>query len=86
MFKPAAPYRNLLPNLSVADIANPYVVVGPGLVSISPAFRRSIASHPAGPHGRLSKKNGNRAPIAGAGGVDTICTGFVIPLSQLHRV
>ena len=26
------------------------VVVGPGLVSTSPAFMRSIASHPAGPH------------------------------------
>ena len=50
MFIPVAPYRYLLPNLylSVADIANP-VVVGPGLVSTSPAFM-SIASHPAGPH------------------------------------
>ena len=27
------------------------VVVGPRLVSTSPAFMRSIASHPAGPHG-----------------------------------
>ena len=42
------------------------VVVGPGLVSKSPAFTRSIASHPEGPHGRLAK-NSNRAPI-GAGG------------------
>ena len=32
------------------------VVVGPGLVTTSPAFMRSIASHPAGPHGRLTKK------------------------------
>ena len=42
------------------------MVVRPGLVSTSPAFMRSIASHPAGPHGRLAK-NGNRAPIAGGG-------------------
>ena len=31
-------------------------VVGPGLVSTSPAFMRSIARHPAGPHGRLAQK------------------------------
>ena len=31
-------------------------VVVPGLVSTSPAFVRSSASHPAGPHGRLAKK------------------------------
>ena len=30
------------------------VVVGPGLVSTSPAFMRSIASHRAGPHDRLA--------------------------------
>ena len=41
------------------------VVDGPGLVSTSPAFMRSIASHPAGPHGQLAQKNSNRAPIAG---------------------
>ena len=32
------------------------VLVGPGLVSTSPAFMRSIASHPAGPLGRLAQK------------------------------
>ena len=32
------------------------VVVGPGLVSTSPAFMRSIASHPAGQHVRLAQK------------------------------
>ena len=45
MFNPVAPYRYLLPNLSVADIANQDLfacVVGPGLVSTSPAFMRSI--------------------------------------------
>ena len=31
------------------------VVVGPGLVSTSPAFMRCIASHLAGPHGRLAQ-------------------------------
>ena len=51
------------------------VVVGPRLVSPSPVFMRSIASHPAGPHDRLVK-NGNRAPMLGAGGVYTICTGY----------
>ena len=30
-----------------------HVVVGPGLVSTSPAFKKS---HPAGPHGRLATK------------------------------
>ena len=34
------------------------VVVGPGFVSTSPTFMRSSVSHPAGPHGRLAKKNG----------------------------
>ena len=47
------------------------VVVGPGLVSTSPDFMRSINSHPAGPHGRLAQ-NGNRSHIAGAAGVDNL--------------
>ena len=42
------------------------VVVGPGLVSRSSAFVRSIASHPACLHGRHAQ-NGNGAPIAGGG-------------------
>ena len=50
------------------------VVVGPGLVSTSPAFIRSIASHPAGPHGRFVQKKVIGPPLLGAGGVDTICT------------
>ena len=33
-------------------------VVGPGLFSTSPAFVRSSASYPAGPHDRLAQKNG----------------------------
>ena len=43
------------------------VVVGSGLVSTSPAFMRSIASHPACLHGRLAPKIGYRAAIAGGG-------------------
>ena len=53
MFNHVAPYRYRLSNLylSVADIEiQTYlrVVVGPGIVSTSPAFMRSIASHPEG--------------------------------------
>ena len=51
-----------------------FEVVGPGLVSTSPAFVSGCASHPAGPHGRHAQKTVNRAPIAGAGRFDTICT------------
>ena len=35
-------------------------VVGPGLVSTSPAFVSNSASHPAGPHGRHAQKTVNR--------------------------
>ena len=41
-------------------------VVGPGLVSTSPAFVSNSTSHPAGPH---AQKTVNRAPIAGDGEV-----------------
>ena len=37
-------------------------VVGPGLVSTSPAFVSNSASHPAGPHGRHAQKNGKSGP------------------------
>ena len=37
-----------------------FSVVGPGLVSTSPAFVSSSASHPAGPHGRHAQKTVNR--------------------------
>ena len=43
------------------------VFVGPGVVSTSPTFMRSSASHPAGPDGRLTQKRENRAPIARGG-------------------
>ena len=37
-------------------------VVGPGLVSTSPAFVSNSASHPAGPHGRHDPNTVNRGP------------------------
>ena len=46
-----------------------FKVVGPGLVSTSPAFVSSSASHPAGPHGLHTQKTVNRAPSAGGGKV-----------------
>ena len=73
MFNHVAPYGYLLSivYLFMADIANPdlfvCVFVVPGFVSTSPILMRSSASHPVGPHGRLSPKKVNRAPIAGGG-------------------
>ena len=46
-----------------------FKVVGPGLVSTSPAFVNSSASHPAGPYGRHAQKTVNWASIAGDGKV-----------------
>ena len=78
VFNPVAPYRYLLPNLylSVADIANPDLFACGSRTWIS----LDIASHPAGPHGRLAKKTVIRPPLLGEGVVDTICTGFASPL------
>ena len=50
VFNPVAPYGYMLSNmyLFIADITNPdsfVYVVGPGLVSTSPAFVRSSTSH-----------------------------------------
>ena len=39
-----------------------FKVVGPGLVSTSPAFVISSASHTAGPHDRHAPKNGKSGP------------------------
>ena len=55
-------------------------VVGPGLVSTSPAFMRSIVSHPVGPHGWLAKQTVIGTPLLGAGRVDTIFTELARPL------
>ena len=53
------------------------VVVGPGLVSTSPAFMRSIASHPVCPHGRFSKKKrwGREGSTQYAQGLPDRCDG-----------
>ena len=65
VFNPVAPYGYLTPNLYLfmADNTNQsrlFNVVGPGLVSTSPAFVRSNASHPGGPHGRLAIAGGGK--------------------------
>ena len=46
-----------------------FKVVGPELVSTSPAFVSSSASYPAGLHGRHAQKTVNRVPISGGGKV-----------------
>ena len=51
-----------------------FKVVGPGLVSTSPAFVSNSTSHPAGPHDRHAQKTVNRAPMVGVGRFDTIYT------------
>ena len=59
---PVAPYGYQLPNmyLLIAAITHPDLfvcdVVRHGLVSTSPDFVRSSASHTAGPHGRFAQK------------------------------
>ena len=84
MFNPVAPYRYLLPNLylSVAYIANPdlFACGSRTWISLDIAFMKGIASHPAGPHGRLAQKSVMGPSLLGAGGVDTIYTGFARPL------
>ena len=42
-----------------------FKVVGPGLVSTSPAFVSCSAIHPVGPHGRHAQKTVNRATTYG---------------------
>ena len=49
------------------------VVVGPGFVSTSSDFMRSIASHPAGPHDRLAQKNGREWSSQFAQGLPDRC-------------
>ena len=62
MFNPVAPYQHLLHTvyLSVLDISEIStclrVVMGHELISTSPAFMRTSASHPSGPNVRLAKK------------------------------
>ena len=56
VFNPVAPYGYLLSDIVLWQISQIqtrlFIVVGPGLVSTSPAFVSSSASHPACPHGR----------------------------------
>ena len=91
MLNPVAPYGYRLSNmyLFTTYITNPdflFVVVGPELVSTSPAFVCSSASHPAGPHDRLDQKTVNRTPIAGGGRVWHNLYSSLWPLWQLHRL
>ena len=56
VFNPVAPYGYLLSDMfllwRISQIQTfLFRVVGPGLVSTSPAFVSNSASHPAGPHG-----------------------------------
>ena len=79
VFNPVALYGYLLSDMyllwQISQIQTfLFKVVGPGLVTTSPAFVSSNVSHPAGPHGRHAQKTVNRAPIAGGGRFDTICT------------
>ena len=60
VFNTVAPYRYLLPKMylysQISQILNSLdVVVAPGLVSTSPAFMRSSASHPADLYDRLAQ-------------------------------
>ena len=55
------------------------VVVGPGLVSTSPAFLMGSASHPAVPHGRLAQKRLIGPPLLDVGGVGIMCTDVFQP-------
>ena len=88
VFNPVAPYGYLLSDMS-ADITNPdllFKVVGPGLVSTSPAFVSSSASHPAGPHGGHTQKTVIRAPIATGGKVRHNLHNNLGPLLQIQRL
>ena len=74
LFNPVAPYGYLLSDMyflwQISQIQTfLFRVVGPGLVSTSPAFVSNSASHQEGPHGRHAKKTVNRTPIAGGGEV-----------------
>ena len=53
-----------------------FKVIGPGLVSTSPAFVKSSASHPAGQHGRHAKKGKSGPHCSGRDGL----TQFAQPL------
>ena len=81
VFNPVAPYGYLLSDMiclwQISQIQTGlFKVVGPGLISTSPAYVSSSASHLAGPYDRHAhaETTVNRAPIAGGVSFDTICT------------
>ena len=84
MFIPVAPYRYLLPNLylSVADIAysDLFACGSRTWISLDIALFYEEHCQPSCGSAWPLAQNGNRAPIAGAGGVDRICTRFARPL------
>ena len=81
VFNPVAPYGYLLSDMYLFMAETQiqtclFKVVGPGLVSTSPAFVSSSASHPAGPLGRHAQENGKSGTHCWGreGRFDTICT------------
>ena len=91
MFNPVALYRYLLPNLylSVSDITNPDLFVCGSRALISLDIARFYEEHFQPSSGSAwpdCPKNGNRAPLLGAGWVDIICTVFARPLCHLEPV
>ena len=83
VFNPVAPYRYLLPNLylSVADIATPDLLACDSQTWISLDIARFYEEH-CQPSSAwwVAQKTVIGPPLPGAGGVDTICTGFARPL------
>ena len=85
MFNPVAPFRYLLPNLyfSVADIVNPVLFACGSRTWISLDITRFYEEHcqpSSGSAWPACQKTVIGPPLLGAGGVDTICTGFARPL------
>ena len=58
----------------ISKIKTCLCVVGPGFVLTSPGFMMSSAIHPVGAQCGIAQNTLNRAPIAGGGGLDTLCT------------
>ena len=85
MFNPVASYLYPLPNMYLTEVcsANPDLLACGCRTWINldiVRFYEDSASHPAGSHTQISPPNVNQAPMAGAGGVGTICTELVRPL------
>ena len=81
MFNHVAPYQYLLPTLylSVADIANPDLFACGSRNWISLDIGRFYEEH-CQPSSRFAPKTVIGPPLLGAGGIDTIFTGFARPL------